>query len=424
MPAVPVKLVKMSHPEPTTVQPSLNRIAFERIKRDIITCALEPGREVTEAQLAARYALGKTPIRAALLGLSQEGFLRAIPRRGYLITPITMRDGQDIIQLRLLLEPTAARLAAGRVGDDHLNRLEDLCRVRVKPGEGSSEVAVNAHRELHLIIASTSGNQRLADALSKLYDHVERLIYLGVSRINPEEMAGYLPLVAALAAGDGEMASRLMVEQIELGRKRILEALLSKASQEEVDIREGLQRSSADLAEFANQVSAILSGDTPGEFAFRVAEKLPKLLRNPKLLSAGQRESSLQSYRRHLLYADTEGRFSIQALVWEAGQSTPAHDHTCWSVVGVYEGELRESSYRRLESAGGASRLLPMGVTHYRKGDVTYLDLAGSELHRLDNPTNGVTISIHVYGSGARGSGSTIGQCYLPEDIAAPVREN
>jgi DNA-binding GntR family transcriptional regulator/predicted metal-dependent enzyme (double-stranded beta helix superfamily) len=404
IPAVAVKLVKMLRDGKTTRVP-LNRVAFDRIKRDIINCGLEPGHQVTEAQLAARYALGKAPIRAALLGLCQEGFLRAIPRRGYVITPITMRDVQDIIQLRLLIEPTAARLAAGRVTDEHLARLEELCRER------SSELVVSAHRELHLIIARASGNRRLADTLAKLYDDIERLIYLGVSRINPEEMSGYRPLVAALTAGDGEVAARLMIEQIELGRKRILEALLSGARSEEVDIREGVEKRPMDLAEFAGQVASIMSDPKANDLPFRVAEKLPRLLRNPKLLSADQRGSSPNSYRRHTLHVDPAGRFSVLALVWEGGQSTPAHDHTCWSVVGIYRGELRETNYRRLDD-----RLLPTGVTHYHQGDVTYLDLAGSDLHRLDNPTVEITISVHIYGADIRGGGSTIGQCYLPEE--------
>src|ERR1700719_2441622 len=132
-------------------RPQQNRVAFDRIKRDIISCALAPGRQVTEGELASRYSLGKAPIRAALAGLCQEGLLRAIPRRGYLIAPVTMRDVLDTIQIRLLLEPTAARLAAGRTADHDLRRLEQLCRVRA---ENSTELAVEAHRELHLIIAT------------------------------------------------------------------------------------------------------------------------------------------------------------------------------------------------------------------------------------------------------------------------------
>src|SRR5262245_62001130 len=96
-------------------RPQLSQVAFQRIKRDILTCVLPPGHQVTEAELAHRYALGKAPIRAALVGLCQSGFVRAIPRQGYLISPVTMRDVQEITQLRLLLEPEAAKLASGKL---------------------------------------------------------------------------------------------------------------------------------------------------------------------------------------------------------------------------------------------------------------------------------------------------------------------
>ena len=74
------------------------------------------------------------------------------------------------------------------MSDPKLSRLDQLCRLRA---ESSTELAVEAHRELHLIIATESGNQRLAVTLSKLYDDVERLIHAGMSRIDPEEMAGW-----------------------------------------------------------------------------------------------------------------------------------------------------------------------------------------------------------------------------------------
>jgi DNA-binding GntR family transcriptional regulator/predicted metal-dependent enzyme (double-stranded beta helix superfamily) len=410
------QVAKMLRAEVKPVRQTLNRVAFDRIKRDIIMCALQPGSQITEAQLAGRYALGKAPIRAALLGLSQEGFVRAIPRRGYVITPITIRDVQDIFQLRILLEPTAARLSAGRVPTELLRRLAELCNVRAKPGEMAVEPAVGAHRELHLIIARASGNQRLADTLAKLYDDVERLIHLGVSRISPEEMSGYRPLVSALAAGDGELAARLMVEQIELGRKRILEALLSTAHQGEIDIRQGVPTESKSVQRFAEQVSSLIAESSPADLPFRVAESLAALLRNPQLLDPEQLESSPHSYRRHSLHADPEGRFSIEAVVWEAGQGTPVHDQTCWTVIGVYQGELREVCYRHLDGVAGPPRVVPTGVTHYHKGDVTYP--APADLHRWDNPAENVSVSIQIYGAVVGTSGNNFGRCYLPEQLA------
>lgn len=411
-----LEIAKRSASEPRSGQPQLNRIAFDRIKQDIIRCVLEPGKQVTEAQLAARYAMGKAPIRAALLGLCQAGFLRAIPRRGYVIIPVTVRDVQDITQVRLLLEPTAARLAAGKIAPEQLSRLNALCQVRYTPGERSREAAVAAHRELHLLIARASGNEKLVEVLGELYDQVERLIHLCISRVIPEEMLGYRPLVEVLATGDGETAARLMVEQIELGRKRIMDALLSTSPDAEMDIRERATKKEVTLEEFAEQVNEILAVTQPQDVPFRIARRLPRLLRSPDLLTAEQRESSSQSYRRHVLFEEPDGRYTIEALVWEAGQTTPVYSIPFWSVVGVCEGELRESCYRRLQRPDGTVRFMPNGVTHHRSGDVTYVDLTANNLHRFDNPTTELTISIHVFGTDRRNS-EKLTDCYLPDDV-------
>jgi len=92
--------------------PLLTDRAYERIKHDIICCIIAPGTEISEAQLCAQYKLGKAPVRMALSRLAHDGLVRAIPRRGYMVTAITLKDIQDIFELRLMLEPAAARMAA------------------------------------------------------------------------------------------------------------------------------------------------------------------------------------------------------------------------------------------------------------------------------------------------------------------------
>jgi DNA-binding GntR family transcriptional regulator len=222
---VPFQLIKVSRREPQPGRPLLNQIAFDRIKRDILKCTLGPGEQVTEAQLADRYRLGRAPVRAALHGLAKIGLVRAIPRRGYLIAPITTEDVRDVTQLRLLLEPTAAKLASGHLTKAELKRMEVLCTVKCAPVAKYGQAAITAHRDLHMLIAGACGNQRLTNSIATLYDDVERLMQLGVTRVNEEEMSGYKPLVSALANNEGEKAASLMVDQIELGRRRILEAL-------------------------------------------------------------------------------------------------------------------------------------------------------------------------------------------------------
>jgi DNA-binding GntR family transcriptional regulator len=129
--------------------------------------------------------------------------------------------------MRLLLEPTAAKLASGRLTPAELKRMESLCHVKCAPIEKYGAAAIAAHRELHMLICRACGNQRLIDAIATLYDDVERLMQLGVTQVNAEEMGGYKPLVQALAASDGDTAAALMIDQIELGRHRILEVLFA-----------------------------------------------------------------------------------------------------------------------------------------------------------------------------------------------------
>jgi DNA-binding GntR family transcriptional regulator len=208
----------------------LKRLAYDWIKRDIVRCFLEPGREISEAQLAARYKLGKAPIRMALARLEHEGLTRAIPRRGYLIAPISIKDVADTFEVRMLLEPATARLAAGRVDADHLRRLDALCRAGYRPGNRASESRfLRANREFHVTIARGSGNERLGQALSSLLDEMERLFHLGLSlRNRTEEMRHeHKALVDALAAGDGSAAERIAAEQIEAARKMVMDAIFS-----------------------------------------------------------------------------------------------------------------------------------------------------------------------------------------------------
>ena len=93
---------------------NLNDIAYRTIKDDIISCALQPGEDISEGVLVTRYRLGKAPIRSAMMRLRQEGLIVSRGRQGNAVSAVTLRDVQEIFQLRLVLEVTVVRLAAGK----------------------------------------------------------------------------------------------------------------------------------------------------------------------------------------------------------------------------------------------------------------------------------------------------------------------
>ena len=212
--------------------PLLTDRAYERIKHDIICCTIAPGTEISETQLCAQYKLGKAPVRMALSRLAHDGLVRAIPRRGYMVTAITLKDIQDIFELRLMLEPAAARMAAGRVNAQRLRALDEGCRTGYQPGDARSVSRfLEATKAFHVAIAQAAGNIRLARAIEELLDEMTRLLHLGLGlRNRSQEMQHeHRALIKALVHGDGGTAERLCRDQIETTRNMVLSAILTSS---------------------------------------------------------------------------------------------------------------------------------------------------------------------------------------------------
>jgi DNA-binding GntR family transcriptional regulator len=213
--------------------PLLTDRAYECIKHDIISCAIAPGTEISEAQLCAQYKLGKAPVRMALSRLAHDGLVRAIPRRGYRVTAITLKDIQDVFELRLMLEPAAARLAAGRVDAQRLRTLDEACRAGYQPGDARSiSRFVDANKAFHVAIAHAAGNARLAHAIGQLLDETTRLLHFGLGLRNRSQEMQHeqRALVKALLRGDGGTAERVCRDQIEAARNMVLSAILTNSS--------------------------------------------------------------------------------------------------------------------------------------------------------------------------------------------------
>jgi DNA-binding GntR family transcriptional regulator len=213
--------------------PLLSDRAYERIRQEIITCAIAPGTEISEAQLVAHYKLGKAPVRMALNRLAHDGLVRAIPRRCYRVTEVTLKDMHDMFELRLMLEPAAARMAAGRVDAQRLRALDEVCRAGYQPGDArSTSRFLDANKAFQVEIARAAGNGRLADAVEQQLDEMTRLLHLGLGLRNrsQEMQRERRALVKALTHADSGTAERICREQIEAARGMVLSAILTSSS--------------------------------------------------------------------------------------------------------------------------------------------------------------------------------------------------
>ncbi len=132
----------------------------------------------------------------------------------------------------------------------------------------------------------------------------------------------------------------------------------------------------------------------------------------PDLLTQAQSAGDPETYRRHLLYADPDGRFTVLALVWEPGQFTPVHGHHAWGVVGVHQGELCSASYRHSPMPDAPLAVAPDGVVSVSAGAVCSVRPDPEGIHRLANISSHRAISIHTYGMDISDNPARINKVY------------
>jgi DNA-binding GntR family transcriptional regulator len=210
---------------------SLADQAYLAIKRDIITCILDPGLQIAQSHLVERYQMGITPIREALKRLEQEALVQSIPRFGYIIAPVTIEDVQDIFEMRLILEKASARLAAQRATNLQLENIQKNAGFTYRYHDHQSyQEFLDLNAEFHTSIAFTSGNRRLSEAIGRLLDSMMRIFHLGLElRDSAEEMQSeHLQLADALSARDADRAEQIMQAQVIRSQQRIEQMLTQR----------------------------------------------------------------------------------------------------------------------------------------------------------------------------------------------------
>jgi predicted metal-dependent enzyme (double-stranded beta helix superfamily) len=137
-----------------------------------------------------------------------------------------------------------------------------------------------------------------------------------------------------------------------------------------------------------------------------VSRALTPYLGAEGLLTPEQREGDPGRYRQHVLHVADDGAFSLVALVWLPGQATPVHDHVCWCVVGVHEGEEEEVRY-----AVEGGRLVVTEQLVNLRGEVS-VALPPGDIHLVRNAGTDLAVSLHVYGADLRQTGTSIRRRY------------
>lgn len=183
-----------------------------------------PGSILNEADLANTFGCSTTPVREAIRRLQAEGLIEVIPYKGYLVTQASLREMQDLLELRAGLEGLAAELAATRATETDLDRLSSLAEhTFVRGNETSYRSYELVNREFHLTVAKATRNQQLYNLVETIFDQVHRLLLYDLHQANPTEaVQEHRDLIKALRMRRPALARKAMMVQILRTRERLL----------------------------------------------------------------------------------------------------------------------------------------------------------------------------------------------------------
>jgi DNA-binding GntR family transcriptional regulator len=204
---------------------------YEAMKDEIIIGRLPPGSIISELALAERYKTSRTPVREACQFLQKDGLLEAVPHKGFFVAEITVKQIQDIYQLRFILESTCARLAAERATKQDLAELDTLARP-INFSASDREAfwrSCELNRKFHLAIARIAGNQELSKILANILDKISRAQYMEAKYapmvVGPE----HVDIVKTIRQHDPAAADKAMVAHIQSSVDHLVSALFSSS---------------------------------------------------------------------------------------------------------------------------------------------------------------------------------------------------
>ena len=202
--------------------------AYDQLKLRLVAGYYQPGTQLKEEPLAEEFGTSRTPIRAALRKLVEDGLATADTGRGIQVAAWTQWDIEEVFQLRLLLEPYAAQLAAERCTPQILDRLESSnAKMQEAISSDTPDMASmvqDANRAFHHTLLEASGSQRLINMLGTMIDMpvITRSFQLYSRSDMEQSLHHHRDLTMAVAAKDGDLAKQVMQLHLQMSRHRFM----------------------------------------------------------------------------------------------------------------------------------------------------------------------------------------------------------
>ena len=199
---------------------------YRAIKELLMMREIAPGSPIRSAAIAERLSVSPTPVREALAALEIEGLVSRTPMVGYAAARELDRAAfEGLFEVRLLLEPVAARDAALNTNASSVQRIHDALE-RMRNAEARRWTASEARQfieqdsRFHNEVAAMSGNPWMADAVRRLHSQVHLFRVMASPDAIEHVVPEHASILAAIRQGDAATASSAMAAHILAARER------------------------------------------------------------------------------------------------------------------------------------------------------------------------------------------------------------
>jgi DNA-binding GntR family transcriptional regulator len=205
---------------------ALSEMAHKALMGMLLTGELTPNEVVTERQIALKLGISRTPMREAVRRLEGERLLERQRSGALVVRALPLEEFMNILNVRRLVEGEAARLAAGRVPVAELERLKfRIGEALALPEDAVTPEFAASDRDLHLLIATASGNSVLQQLINDLRTRTAMYRFGRLPERRKTVCAEHLAIIDALMAGDPQRSQQAMQDHVDQVRLMLLARL-------------------------------------------------------------------------------------------------------------------------------------------------------------------------------------------------------
>ena len=207
---------------------TLREKILETIRDAILKGTMKPGERVSEPDLAERFGISRTPIREAFRQLESEGYLQVVPRKGAVVASLSERDIEEFYAIKIILEGFAARMAADKLTEKEIERLESInTRLHKIASEGDVKAFFRVHNEFHEVFIKAAGNEKLSEMINQLVMKFKRLRLASLSQPGRMEVSieDHSDMIQAFKDHDGNRADSLVRHAATIGADVLIQSM-------------------------------------------------------------------------------------------------------------------------------------------------------------------------------------------------------